>query len=643
MTRFPKSLVTHWVVGLGLAFACLAWAAQAWLAPGWLADLEARSGDVVWRFNAQHKDERRLIIVDIDERSLREIGPWPWPRSTQARLVQEIARLGAGQQVFDIVFTDQRQGDEVLAAAVRQHNVVLAQVFALEQGGEPSVGRLGGALDWPACPAPFGEAKGFLANAAALRSDFAGHITPRLDRDGLVRHVPAVICHQGKSYPALALSALMRATSETGLVLQKGQSLLDAPWMLTGKNLPLGAIPLDRRGDLRVPWRLHPQSFVSLSAADVLAGRVPAGLVEKAWVLVGSTAFGLNDTIASPFGAAGAGLQVHAQIMAGLIDGRPPYTPRLAPWYQLLAAFGGIALLLLLGREGRRFPVYLLPLAALAWCALLWLAHAAALDRASLWLGWASPAFFVLVAGVALGILQHAKSRVDRDRLYTHLSSYLPAPVAAALVSQSPSSAIKASTNQVSVLFADIRNFSAYCEARPPEEAAAVLHAFFSTATRIVEEEGGVIEAFQGDAILAVWNGDPAPDSSAAAATDHAARALQAAVKLNAAIHGVLPDPAPAGLEPLALGIGVETGPAMAGSFGLASRRTHMVLGRTVTIASRLVEMTADLAHPILVGEGLAAHVGAKGLESLGTFLLDGMRVPHHVYAYPLAASLRLA
>jgi len=105
----------------------------------------------------------------------------------------------------------------------------------------------------------------------------------------------------------------------------------------------------------------------------------------------------------------------------------------------------------------------------------------------------------------------------------------------------------------------------------------------------------------------------------------------------------VLPDPAPAGLEPLALGIGVEMGPAMAGSFGLASRRTHMVLGRTVTIASRLVEMTADLAHPILVGEGLAAHVGAAGLESMGTFLLDGLRVPHHVYAYPLAAAVKPA
>ncbi|MBI2769652.1 MAG: adenylate/guanylate cyclase domain-containing protein [Burkholderiales bacterium] len=641
MSRLWKSLAPHWVGGLGFVVAGLAWLAQALVAPGWLSEIEERSGDVVWRLTAQKKDERRLIVVDIDERSLREVGPWPWPRATQARLVQQIAKAGAGEQVFDIVFTDQRPGEEELAQAIQQNSAVLAQVFALEQGGEPSAGQPGGALDWAACPAPFGEAKGYLANSPKLRSDYVGHITPRLGSDGLIRHVPAVICHQGKSYPALGLAAFMRGSGERSLALQRGESLMDAPWVLTGKNLPLGPLPLNGRGDFRVSWKSHPDSFVSLSASDVLAGRVPAGLLDKAWVLIGSTAFGLNDSIATPFGSASAGLQVHAQLITAMIDGRTPYTPRAAPWYQFGVALLGLMALGLLGREGRRFPVYLLPLAALVGCVLLWVIHAALMSRNALWMGWADPAFFIAVAGVAMGILQHAKSRIDRDRLYIHLSSYLPAPVAAALVSQSPSSAIKASTKQVSVMFADIRNFSAYCEARPPEEAAAVLHAFFSTATRIVESEGGVIEAFQGDAILAVWNGDPGPETSVSAST-HAQRSLNAAIKLQEAIQGVLPDPAPAGLEPLSLGIGVETGPAMAGSFGLASRRTHMVLGRTVTIASRLVEMTADLAHPILVGEGLAAHVGAAGLESMGTFLLDGMRVPHHIYAYPLVVAPRL-
>ena len=621
---------------------------------------EERSGDLVWRLGADTRDERRLIVVDVNEQSLREIGPWPWPYATQAKLIEKIAALGARQQIFDIVFTDSRPDSDALVRAVQQQRPVLAQVFTLEQGGQLSVGQLAGALDWSTCPAPFGAAAGYLGNFAALSAGAsmpdAGHITPRISGDGFVRHLPAVICFQGKSYPALGLAALMRATADRSLTLERGAGIFEPPWRLSAPRIAPGFIPLDERGDLRVSWRLHPDSFISLSAADVLAARVPSGLLDNAWVLVGSSAFGLNDSIATPFGGVGAGLQVHAQVITALIDGRTPYTPRAEWLAQSLAAFLGALVLLLLARRpahrqaaGRYFPVYLLPIAAGVWGALLWAGHALLLSRGAVWLGWADPALFVIMAGSIQGILEHAKSRLERDRLYMHLSSYLPAPVAASLALQPPSSAIKASTNLVSVLFADIRNFSAYCEARPPDEAAAVLHAFFSTATRVVESEGGVIEAFQGDAILAVWNGEPAPGQPASASnssgtgntgntggSDHARRALQAAINLQIAMQGVLPDPAPEGLEPLSLGIGAETGPAMAGSFGLASRRTHMVLGRTVTIASRLVEMTGELAHPILVGEGLAALVGAAGLESMGTFLLEGMRVPHHIYAYPL-------
>jgi len=293
------------------------------------------------------------------------------------------------------------------------------------------------------------------------------------------------------------------------------------------------------------------------------------------------------------------------------------------------------------------FPVQLFPIVGAAWAVALWLANLAVLQSQAWVVGWLLPALAVFIASLAWGILEHTKSRIDRDRLYSHLSSYLPAPVAAALALQPPSSAIRASTRMVSVMFADIRNFSAYCEARPPQEAAAVLHAFFSTATRVVEANGGVIEAFQGDAVLAVWysqeseqkqyaNGSKRPMSESGSESQSAKLSMKAAAELYLAMQGGLPDPAPEGLEPLALGVGLECGPAMAGSFGLASRRTHMVMGRTVSIASRLVEMTADLAHPILVGEGLAAQLAGENLKSMGTFLLDGLRVPHHVYAYRL-------
>ena len=663
-------LARYGVVVLSVALGLLAWVGLSRLSGDWLPSLEERSGDLIWRVGAERVDERRLIIVDINERSLQEIGPWPWPRATQARLIEQLTKAGVRQQILDIVLADARPDDAVLNRVLQQQQPVLAQIFALDSGAGPSSGRLAGALDWAACPPLFPQATGYLATATTLAARLVGHITPRVAPDGVVRHQPAIICHDGLSYPALSLAALMNGTAETGLILQRGASPIEAPWILSGRSQALPAVPLDENGDIRIPWRLHPHSLISLSAADVLAERVPAGLLHNAWVLVGSSAFGLHDTIATPFEGAGAGLQVHAAIITAMIDGRIPSTPSGAPAYRVIMALLGIALLLVMARERKRFPIYLVPLAAAAWGLVLWALHSLLQLKASLWLGWADPALFVGLCGLTMGILEHARSRVDRNRLYTHLSSYLPAPVAEALAQQSPSNAIRASTRQVSVLFADIRNFSAYCEVRPPEEAAAVLHAFFSTAARVIEAHGGVIESFQGDAVFAVWNSDGKADPQTTQSMpydtaehtfepesepvsvwgespgpqapgrngkpSHAQMALNAAISLQLAIQGVLPDPAPAGLEPLALGIGIETGPAMSGSFGLASRRTHMVMARSRPIGSRLVAMTADLAHPILVGEGLAAQVGGIGLKSMGTFLLDGLRVPHHVYAPPL-------
>lgn len=614
--------------------ALLAWGLVHGLAAPVLQRLDERSADLAWKLGAERKDERRVIIIDIDEKSLREIGPWPWPRTTQSRLIERLHEAGAGLQIYDVVFAEPRAGDEVMANSVRQRQPVLAQVFALQQGAPTQSGQLAGALPWPGCPAPFEAAKGHLANAPliAQAARHAGHITPRIAADGMLRHMPAVVCSGQGSYPALGLAALLAGSHETDLALRRGTGWLDADWRLESMALAQGSIPLDAKGDLRVSWRLHPDSFISLSASDVLSGRVPPGLLDQAWVLVGSTAFGLHDTIATPYSGADSGVQVHAQVIAALLDGRTPHQPRISTLLQSLAA--GLGVIILLAIRYARVPVYLLPLGGVFLAGALWFPHAWALTQASLWIGWAHPALLIVLVGLALGIAEHARSRTERDRLYTHLASYLPEPVAAALALQPPSSAITASEQQVSVLFADIRNFSAYVESRPPDEAAAVLHAFFSIASRVVQARGGVIEAFQGDAVLAVWSGEPA---------DHVRRALQAAVDLQEAMQGCLPDPAPAGLEPLALGIGVECGPAMVGSFGPANRRTHLVMGRTVTVASRLVEMTAELAHPILVGEGMAAQLGGGArLESMGTFLLEGMRVPHHIYACPLVSAPRL-
>ncbi|WP_306604987.1 CHASE2 domain-containing protein [Azonexus sp.] len=612
---------------LALLLAVLAWVVLLLSFPATLRVLEERSADWIWRMAASGERERRIILVDIDENSLQQLGSWPWSRSRMAELSDRLNAEGAALQVFDMVFPSTAAGDDQFLRSLQKNNAVLGQVFALEENTGAASGVPAGALPWAACPPVLPVAKGHIANHAGLSGLPTGHITPRIEVDGVIRHQPGIICDQGKAYPALFIAALGQALDKPELRFEAGRGLFGPDWQLYGPSLTRDGLPLDDQGNVRIPWMLQPDSFISLSAADVLAGRVPQGLLANAWVLVGSTALGLNDRIATPFGGSGAGLTVHAQLLHGVLDNHLPVTPRLGLLYQALAAVAGTLLLLALSRFCTGRPLLLVTGTALL-LALLWLLKALLLVRFALWLEWVQVGMFLCLLALILSFVEHLRSRLERDRLYNHLASYLPASVAAALVRQDPSDTIDATRANITVLFADIRNFSGYCETNPPEAATAVLHAFFSMVTKVVEQHNGQVESFQGDAVLAVWgtagNG-PDPES-----------ALRAALDILQASRSLLPPPLPEDLAPLGLGIGLETGMATVGSFGLARRRTHLAIGHTVTTAARLQEMTAELAHPILVGEGMAASLGDHRLNSQGSFLLEGLKSPCHIYAYPL-------
>lgn len=591
-----------------------------------LQALEERSGDWAWRASASAARESRIILVDIDEASLQQLGPWPWPRQRMAELSDKLAAEGTGLQVLDIIFSGPTPGDASLIASLKKNNAVLGQTFAFDSSTASS-GRPAAALPWAACPANLPVAQGYIANDASFASLPVGHITPHIEEDGNLRRQPALICHSGKVYPALFIAALAKSQEVPVDPIQAGSGLLGPAWQLSVPSLDKAGIPLDSQGLVRVPWTLQPEAFVSLSAADVLAGRTPQHLLQNAWVVIGSTALGLNDRIATPFGGNSAGLMVHAQLLRGVLDGALPAQPRLAPALATVVAVLGTVLLAALGRL-RRKPVFILVLSGLALAVLLWLVKSWLLTRYSLWLEWVQPALYLLLFALCLGLFEYARDRLERDRIYNHLASYLPGPVAAALMLQDPSDAIDVKRRTVTVLFADIRNFAVYCETHPPEEVAAVLHAFFSMVTSIVEHHGGMVESFQGNAILAVWGNE--------SDRNHPEQALAAAVEILHQSYQTLPPPQSDDMVPLVLGIGLETGLATVGSFGLARRRTHLAIGHPVTMAALLQDMTIELAHPILLGEGIAASLGSHRLVSQGVFLLEGLKTPSHIYAYPL-------
>lgn len=593
-----------------------------------LRSFEEQTASLSWRLNPALQPEDSVNIIAIDERSIEQLGPFPWPRETMARLATALTEAGVQLQVYDILFAEEREGDPAFIAALQDTKAVIAQTPTLLPDQTTRTGLVTHPLSGLACDAPANIGTGYLAANAAFAGIPKGNITALVASDGAVREVPAYICVDGQAYPQLALSALLMLTNAEpwSVTVQPGATLFDAAQVLRIDSYPGLEVPLDAAGNLRVSFRKAPEVYRYFPAIDVMNGAIPRELLENTAVVIGRTAFGLDDIVPTPFSGAAPGVELHARILGSFLDGNVPYTPQGAPLYRALLSLLFAAALLWVASAKERVSGY-----ALAACGLLapgvaWLMHALLLDGFSVWMGWLFPALYALCAAITLILYEYARVRLERSRVLNNLSSYLPGEVAHEIAYTLPNSSISARRQDVTLLSADLRNFSAYGEARPPEEAAALLHYFFVRTTEIIEKHAGTVHEFKGDSLLAVWN-----DSDEKAA----ASALAAALDMQHTIQEVLPQHPPAGLEPLALGIGIEQGPVLIGSIGPAHRRTHTLLGETVTIALRVQELTAELACPVLVGECAARHLSDHKLQSQGSYLLNGLRIPHTLFAPP--------
>lgn len=602
--------------------AAVLWAPQ-------LNQWDERTGSVAWSMANPNAQERRVVVIDVDEKSVQALGSWPWSRARMADLLNHLDQAGVSLKILDVLFDGPREGDGALRLAfMAPVPTVAAQVFALDDSHPVHSGQLAGALPFARCPTASLPGHGYLAPLAGLLPPqvLAGHITPIMDTDGAIRQVPALICQDGQTYAALPIAALMAADTGSPPQLSAGRSLTDPAWWLSVDDL---RVPLDNQGRYRVSYQIPRRGFVSISAADVLNGQAPKALLKGAWVLVGSTAFGAGDAVPTPLGGAVGGVEVHAEALSAMLDDRTPYTPRFAvvwPW-----ATGALMALLLLAtiRMTRRSAGLALPVTAVLGLGLLFTAHTILLLGAHLWLGWVIPALYTVLATSLLTGVELIRTRFERERLFQNLSSYLPESVARQVALQGPSAQVHAQRREATVLFVDLRNFSSYCEGRPPEETATVLHLFYTAATRVVEGHGGVVEQMVGDGLMAVWNG-----SSPCA--DHGTRALAAADELWRALGAQLPHRSTRRMPALDVGMGLESGTVLVGSFGAAGRRVHTVLGETVTVASRLESMTAELAYPILLGPKLMALTKPANAIKLGEFLLPGLNTPRILHALPV-------
>ncbi len=634
------SKLTQFKNAFSLLAAALLTIVCAWLAPATLAQIEAQVDDYVWRLVGNNAElEQRIVVLDIDEKSVSRYGQWPWSRQRVSELAAKATKSGASMLIFDMVFPTKKEGDTALASTMAQRPTTLAQILAINADGATQVGQLTAGSADKACESVYPVANAVIANNQVLVNAVtsAGHITPNIDADGVVRDMPSIICYKGRSYPALALAALANGYAEPPVFKQ----VKNTPWWasshsLQHQNSALAlTVPVNEQGLIRLPWWLSKRSIVSVSAADLITGNVPNNILQGKWVIIGSTAFGAGDSIATPQAGIADGLEVHVQLISALLDNKIPFVPRIAHVFTLLMLLLMAALLYASSRVKGLKVVYMPPLMGVLLSVSALGVHALALSSSAMLLPWVYGVIFATTSSVLMALLGYAASRQESDQLYSNLSSYLPSHAAKWIAFQQPVDVLEAKHEQVLVLHADLRNFSAWCNRLPAQQAGAILHAFYTLTGDIVQKMGGDIEEYRGDAITAVWRASEADKRALIAAQEIIARSEELLS------YETKKDQVP----PLAIGIGIEYGDVLAGAFGPSQRRTYTVIGKAVSTAMQLQALTADIAVPILIGEIAAnqwlqdSQPEGDNLESLGDFLLKDMQQPINVFTVPQTAA----
>jgi len=611
--------------------------ATGWRPLRFVNDLDLAISDARLRAFMPRTADPRIVIVDIDEKSLAEVGRWPWSRDRLAVLVDE---LFARQQIavlgFDAVFAEPdlssglpalerlAAGSPAVAAAIAPLRPELdfdARFARALAGRNVVLGYyLGNARDRRAgsLPAPVFDAAllqgrpiafthwdGYAANLPlfARAAPLAGYFNNVPDPDGLVRAVPLISELDGGHYEALALAVFRAYTGGPSVLpgFPKERWLSDQYSALQGVLLKQGdtlqAIPVNANAQVRVPFRglggPGGGSFQYVSASDLLNHRVTPGQLKGKLVLLGSTAPGNYDQRSTPVAEVYPGVEVHASLLSGLLENRLPVQPDWASAFEVLQLLAIAALL-----------VWALPRLRAARGAQLAGAIGIGLVAVNLWAYWYQGLLLPLASALLLtgliyfgttiwGYIVEGRSRRSLARLF---GTYVPPELVEEMARDPARYDMRAENRELTVMFCDMRNFTRVSELLAPADVRGLVNSFFSTMTTAIREQRGTLDKYIGDAIMAFW-GAPLNDPA------HAANAARAALAMTARLVALNADLRSRGLPEIGLGIGLNTGTVCVGDMGSSMRRSYTVMGDAVNLASRIEGLTRHYGVDVLVGE----------------------------------------
>src|SRR5947207_6993832 len=522
--------------------------------PAPVEELRVRTFDSFQLIDPRVKTARPVTIIDIDEKSLANLGQWPWPRTRIADLVANLTRLGAVVIGFDIVFAEPDRlnpdvaadtirnldeetraklrtlpsNDQIFADAMRHSRVVLGEsglpyVLSEFDNTLPVTGlaMLGEQ------PQPFlVDFPGLLRNVHVLDQAAVGRglFTIKPERDGLIRRGPMMMQGQGATMPSLSFEILRVATGTDTIFIKSDKADIKSI------DVKVFEVPTYRNGQLWVHFaRRDPSIYVS--ASDVLEGRVAPERIARKLVLIGTSAVGLLDLKTTPIDPVMPGVEVHAQVLESALTRAVLSQPNYGIVVELCAA---IVLGILVHAVARAFgPTSLVVVGALFASLLVgtsWYFY----WQHRLLIDFTYPLLSTTAIYLTLIFSSFVREQAQRRQIRSAFSQYL-SPALVEQLAQSPEKLVLGGEErEMTIMFSDVRGFTTISESykHDPQGLTALMNRFLTPLTNAILARKGTIDKYMGDAIVAFWNA-PLDDK------EHQLNACEAALDMLERIEGL--------------------------------------------------------------------------------------------------------
>ena len=620
-----------------------------------LQELRTRTFDFFQVLRPRPQEIRPVVIVDIDEASLKAIGQWPWPRTTIADLVTQITQLGAVAIGFDIIFPEPDRmspaiaersfrgidaetrakldslpsNDEALAEAIRHSRVVIGQAGAavpeLKTAADAAL-QTGFAVRGPDPRQYLVTFAGLLRNVPVIERAAAGRGLFSIDpeSDGIIRRVPVIMTAQGNLVPSLSMEMLRVVTGSSAILVRVDQAGVQSV------AVPGLEVPTDRNGQFWVHFNHHdPERYVS--AKDVLQGNAPPERLAGKLVLIGTSAIGLLDLKTTPLDAAIPGVEVHAQILESVLSKSSLVNPNYAIGAELaLAVLFGLAIIVAAPMLPASIVIVLggCLIAGLIGLPLyLFVEHNLLID-------FTYPLISSWLIYLVLTFVNYFREQKQRRQIRSAFGYYLSPHMVEQLARSPEKLVLGGEERRMTILFSDVRGFTTISEhyKDDPQGLTRLMNRFLTPLTNAIIERKGTIDKYIGDAIMAFWNAPVDDEEQEANACEAALEMLLRAETLN----GELKREAESNggvYMPLRIGIGLNTGPCVVGNMGSDFRFNYSVLGDTVNLASRLEGRTKDYRIPVVIGSRTAEGAKRKfAVMEIDLIMVKGKKQPEAMF-----------